>query len=63
MKRYWKKNKVFLAASLAFGLLASVLTTGVSIVLQKVIDAAAEKQMEIFRNLFLRLSTCLRYAP
>ncbi len=53
MKRYWKKNKVFLAASLAFGLLASVLTTGVSIVLQKVIDAAAEKQMEIFRNLFI----------
>lgn len=48
MKKYWKKNGFILAVSMILGILASVFTTGVSILLQKVVDAAVLKQVSMF---------------
>ena len=53
MKKYWKRNGLILAVALSLGILASVFTTGVSIVLQKVVDVALTKQMELFGKLFI----------
>ena len=53
MKKYWKKNGFFLAVTLMAGILASVLASGIAIVLQKVVDVAVTKQTEAFGKLFL----------
>ncbi len=53
MKKYWKKNGFFLAVTLMAGILASVLASGIAILLQKVVDVAVTKQTEAFGKLFL----------
>ena len=53
MKKYWTKNGFFLAVTLMAGILASVLASGIAIVLQKVVDVAVTKQTEAFGKLFL----------
>ena len=53
MKKYWKKNGFFLAVTLMAGILASVLASGIAIVLQKVVDVPVTKQTEAFGKLFL----------
>lgn len=53
MKKYWKKNGFFLAVTLMADILASVLASGIAIVLQKVVDVAVTKQTEAFGKLFL----------
>ena len=53
MKKYWKKNGFILAVSMILGILASVFTTGVSILLQKVVDVAVSKQVSMFGKLLV----------
>lgn len=53
MKKYWKKNGIFLTVTLMAGILASVLASGVAVLLQKVVDVAVTKQTEAFGKLFL----------
>lgn len=53
MKRYWKKNRGILMLALLLGTCASIFTTGVSLILQAVVDAAVTKQTELFGKLFL----------
>ncbi len=53
MKKYWKKNRLILAAALILGILTSVSSAGISILLQKIVDAAVSRQTEVFEKLFL----------
>ncbi|MCI9340409.1 MAG: ABC transporter ATP-binding protein [Dorea sp.] len=53
MKKYWKKNRLILAAALILGILTSVSSAGISILLQKIVDAAVSRQTEVFERLFL----------
>lgn len=53
MKRYWQNNKGMVMLALLLGTCASIFTTGVSLLLQAVVDAAVTKQTELFGKLFL----------
>lgn len=53
MKKYWRKNIGNLIAALILGTCASVFSTGVSVILQEVIDAAVSKETELFIKYFI----------
>lgn len=53
MKKYWKKNLGILIAALILGSCASVFSTGVSLILQEVIDVAVSKETALFVKLFI----------
>lgn len=53
MKKYWKKNLGILIAALILGSCASVFSTGVSLILQQVIDVAVSKETALFVRLFI----------
>ena len=50
---YWRKNAAFLVLTLLLGICASLLTAGVSLLLQAVVDAAVSQQAEGFGRLFV----------
>ena len=51
MKRYWKNNRLILAAALVLSVISSALTAGISVLLREVVDAAAAKQAAVFEKL------------
>lgn len=53
MKKYWKKNLGILIVALILGSCASVFSTGVSLILQQVIDVAVSKETALFVRLFI----------
>lgn len=53
MRKYWTKNIGKLITALLLGTCASVFSTGVSIILQEVIDAAVSREAEVFVKLFV----------
>lgn len=53
MKRYWKKNIGVLILALLLGTCSSLCSTGVSLVLQEVIDVAVSGKTQLFAKLFI----------
>ena len=53
MKKYWKQNIGILAVTLLLGTCASVCSTGVSLILQEVVDVAVSGKTRLFGKLFL----------
>lgn len=53
MKRYWKRNKLLLAAALLLCTVAALMTTFVSLLLQQVTDTAVSGDMALFKKLLL----------
>lgn len=53
MKKYWLNNKWVLMMALILGILASFLTTGISLILQEVVDVALTKDTEMFKRLII----------
>lgn len=53
MKRYWKRNKLMLAAALLLCTIAALMTTFVSLLLQRVTDTAVSGDMVLFKKLLV----------
>lgn len=53
MKKYWKKNIGILILALLLGTCSSLCSTGVSLVLQEVIDVAVSGNTKMFAKLFI----------
>lgn len=53
MRNYWKKNTGILILALFLGTCASFCSTGVSLLLQEVIDAAVSGKAQRFAKLFM----------
>lgn len=53
MTVYWKQNKGILFCTLCMGLIASALATGVSVILQQIIDVALSKDTAAFFHILI----------
>ncbi len=53
MKKYWKKNMGILILALLLGTCSSLCSTGISLVLQEVIDVAVSGKTQLFAKLFI----------
>lgn len=53
MKKYWKKNLGVLFLALLLGTCSSLCSTGVSLILQEVIDVAVSGKTQLFAKLFI----------
>lgn len=53
MKKYWRQNIGILIVALLLGTCSSLCSTGISLILQKVVDVAVSRKTQLFTKLFI----------